>query len=179
MVYVNDLKDPKVSKDSKHFYKIKASFINEGYERTVKNICNKEDKKYLDSLRYDHRYSERFSHLTCIPNGTAHDVIRDIKRIGIFEFFMTYREIALCANEEVKQEVLKWEEQFNLIHKNATIYPGAYIEPGAMIMENAVILEEAVIETRAVIQSGIICNAYVKSGTIVDAGNMCVRGIIN
>lgn len=166
------------SSDAKHFYKIKASFINEGYERTAKKIFNKEDKKYLDSLRYDHRYIERFSHLTCIPNGTAHDVIRDIKRLGIFEFFMTYREVALCANEEVKKEVLNWEEEFSLIHKNAEIYPGAYIEPGAMIMEDAVISEEAIIETNAVIKSGIICNAYVKSEAIVDAGNACVRGII-
>lgn len=166
------------SSDAKHFYKIKASFINDGYERTAKKIFNKEDKKYLDSLRYDHRYIERFSHLTCIPNGTTHDVIRDIKRLGIFEFFMTYKEIALCANEEVKKEVLNWEEEFSLIHKNAEIYPGAYIEPGAMIMEDAVISEEAIIETNAVIKSGIICNAYVKSGSIVDAGNACVRGII-
>lgn len=166
------------SSDAKHFYKIKASFINEGYERTAKKIFNKEDKNYLDTLRYDHRYAERFSHLTCIPNGTVHDVIRDIKRLGIFEFFMTYKEIALCANEEVKKEVLNWEEDFSLIHKNAEIYPGAYIEPGAMIMEDAVISEEAIIETNAVIKSGIICNAYVKSGAIVDAGNACVRGII-
>ena len=166
--------------NSMHFYKIKASFINEGYQKTLKNICNKEDKKYLDSLRYDHRYIDGFSHLTCIPNGTAHDVIRDIKRLGIFEFFVTYREIALCANEEVKKEVTKWEEEFNLIHKNATIYPGAYIEAGAMIMEDAVISEQAIIEKNAVIQSGIICDAYIKSGAIVDAGNsICVRGIVN
>ena len=166
--------------NSKHFYQIKASFINEGYQKTLKNICNKEDKKYLDSLRYDHRYIDGFSHLTCIPNGTAHDVIRDIKRLGIFEFFVTYREIALCANEEVKKEVTKWEEEFNLIHKNATIYPGAYIEAGAMIMEDAVISEQAIIEKNAVIQSGIICDAYIKSGAIVDAGNsICVRGIVN
>jgi hypothetical protein len=163
---------------AKHFYKIKASFINEGYERTARNIFNKEDKKYLESLLYDHRYVERFSHLTCIPNGSAHDVIKDIKRLGIFEFFMTYNEVALCANEEVKKEVLNWEEEFNLIHKNAEIYPGAYIEPGAKIMENAVISEEAIIEKNAVIKSGIICNAYVKSGAIVDVGHNCVRGII-
>jgi hypothetical protein len=163
-----------------HFYKIKASFINEGYQKTLKNICNKEDKKYLDSLRYDHKYIDGFSHLTCIPNGTAHDVIKDIKHLGIFEFFMTYKEIALCANEEVKKEVLKWEEEFNLIHKNARIYSGAYIEPGAVIMEDAVISEQAIIEKNAVIQSGIICNAYVKSGAIVNAGNnVCVSGTID
>ena len=166
------------SNDAKHFYKIKASFINEGYKNTAKSIYSKEDKKYLESLRYDHRYMERFSHLTCIPNGSAHDVIKDIKRLGIFEFFMTYREVALCANEEVKKEASTWEEEFNLIHKNAEIYPGAYIEPGAMIMEDAVISEEAIIESRAVIKSGIICNAYVKSGAIVDVGHKCVRGVI-
>lgn len=159
-------------------YNIKASFINEGYQRTAKKLTNMEDKKYLDSLRYDQNYCNKFSHLTCVPNGTAHDVIKDIKRLGIFEFFMTYKEIALCANEEVKKEVSKWEEDFNLIHKNATIYSGAYIEPGAMIMEHAVITEEAIIETRAVIKSGIICDAYVKSGVIVDAGRDCVRGIL-
>ena len=46
-------------------------------------------------------------------------------------------------------------------------------------MEGAVITEEAVIETRSVIKSGIICDAYVKSGAIVDAGTNCVRGIIS
>jgi len=160
-------------------YNIKASFINEGYQRTAKKLVNMEDKRYLDSLMYDQNYCEKFSHLTCVPNGTAHDVIKDIKRVGIFEFFMTFKEIALCANEEVKKEALKWEDDFKLIHKNAEIYSGAYIEPGAIIMEGAVITEEAVIETRSVIKSGIICDAYVKSGAIVDAGTNCVRGIIS
>jgi NDP-sugar pyrophosphorylase family protein len=87
--------------------------------------------------------------------------------------------MGLVANNEVKKEVSKWKQYFNLIHKGAEVYSGAYIEPGAVVMEGASVFEDAIIERNAVVKSGVICNARIMEDVVVDAGNACVRGVIS
>jgi hypothetical protein len=159
-------------------YNIRIAYLNEGYNWVSKRLHTRAELEYLDSLRYDFR-SQGYFHLDCIPNGRAIDVVRDIKRLGIFGFFISWEQMSLIANQEVKKEVSKWKQYFNLIHKGAEVYSGAYIEPGAVIMEGASVSEEAIIERDAVIKSGAICNARIMEGVVVDAGNACVRGVIS
>lgn len=168
----------KEKSDKVQYYNIRIAYINEGYNWVSKRLHNRAELKYLDSLRYDFR-SQGYFHLDCVPNGTAIDVARDIKRLGIFGFFISWDQMSLIANQEVKKEVSKWKQYFNLIHKGAEVYSGAYIEPGAVVMEAASVFEDAVIERNAVIKSGVICNARIMEDVVVDAGNNCVRGVIS
>lgn len=168
----------KVKSDKVQYYNIRIAYLNEGYNWVFKRLHNRAEIEYLNSLRYDFR-SQGYFHLDCVPNGTVIDVARDIKRLGIFGFFISWDQMSLIANQEVKKEVSKWKQYFNLIHKGAEVYSGAYIEPGAVIMESASIFEDAVIERNAVIKSGVICNARIMEDIVVDAGNACVRGVIS
>ena len=168
----------KENSNKTQFYNIRIAYLNEGYRWVSERLYNRAERDYLETLRYDFR-SQGYFHLDCIPNGKAIDVVRDIKRLGIFGFFISWEQMGLVANQEVKKEVSKWKQYFNLIHKGAEVYSGAYIEPGAVIMEGASVFEDAIIERDAVIKSGAICNACVMEGVVVDAGNSCVRGIIS
>jgi len=168
----------KEKSDKVQYYNIRIAYLNEGYNWVSKRLHTRAELEYLDSLRYDFR-SQGYFHLDCVPNGTAIDVARDIKRLGIFGFFISWEQMSLIANQEVKKEVSKWKQYFNLIHKGAEVYSGAYIEPGAVIMEKASVFEDAIIERNAIVKSGVICNARIMEDIIVDAGNACVRGVIS
>jgi hypothetical protein len=168
----------KEKSDKVQYYNIRIAYLNEGYNWVSKRLHNRAELKYLDSLRYDFR-SQGYFHLDCVPNGTTIDVARDIKRLGIFGFFISWEQMSLIANQEVKKEVSKWKQYFNLIHKGAEVYSGAYIEPGAVIMEKASVFEDAIIERNAIVKSGVICNARIMEDIVVDAGNACVRGVIS
>ena len=168
----------KENSNKTQFYNIRIAYLNEGYKWVSKRLHTRDEINYLDALRYDFR-SDGYFHLDCIPDGKAIDVVRDIKRLGIFGFFISWEQMALIANQEVKKEVSKWKQYFNLIHKGAEVYSGAYIEPGAVIMEGASVFEDAIIERNAIVKSGVICNARIMEDVVVDAGNACVRGVIS